>query len=232
MALLELRHVSRAHGGAAQPRLALEDVCLDLYAGELVAVWGQRRSGRSTLLRVASGIEAPDRGAVLFEGRELARAGGDPRIALCREPERPPATPSLHEALLRDLLAMGRRPAQAARLAAGALERAGAAEAAGLRPCDLDSAQRVRACIARALLCSPRLLLIDEPLLGVPASAQEALIELLGGLAAEGIAVLFSTDEAGAFHGAVQRTLALDRGRLRGQLSPPAAEVLPLRRPA
>jgi hypothetical protein len=53
----------------------LEDASLSVDPGELVAVWGLRGSGRTTLLRLAAGIDAPDAGAVLFAGRDLAAHG-------------------------------------------------------------------------------------------------------------------------------------------------------------
>src|SRR5208282_855441 len=75
MSLLELEHVSKSYGRGSS--VALGDVCLKLDAGELVAVWGRRRSGRSTLLRIAAGLEPPDTGTVRFEGHDLASRLGD-----------------------------------------------------------------------------------------------------------------------------------------------------------
>ena len=67
----------------------MRDVSLVSSAGELVAVWGRRRSGRSTLLRVAAGVEPPDAGVVRFAGRELTVAASDrgtpDRIGYCRK---------------------------------------------------------------------------------------------------------------------------------------------------
>ena len=74
MSLLELEHVNKRFGRDWRGRVALCDVSLELDAGELVVVWGLRRSGRSTLLRVSAGVEPADAGAVRFDGRELAGA--------------------------------------------------------------------------------------------------------------------------------------------------------------
>jgi hypothetical protein len=58
MSLLALEHVEKAYGSGSGRHVVLRDVSLEIEAGEMVAVWGLRRSGRSTLLRVAAGIEA------------------------------------------------------------------------------------------------------------------------------------------------------------------------------
>jgi predicted ABC-type transport system involved in lysophospholipase L1 biosynthesis ATPase subunit len=75
VSLLELRHV-RKHRARGSRRVEVpRDVSLEVDAGELVAVWSSRRSGRSgrsTLLAVAAGVEPPDSGLVLFEGKDLS----------------------------------------------------------------------------------------------------------------------------------------------------------------
>src|SRR5271167_4261076 len=82
MALLELEHVSKRFGRGSGERIALHDVTLELEHGELVGVWGRRRSGRSTLLRVVAGIELPDEGVVRIEGRALHSARA--QVRFCR----------------------------------------------------------------------------------------------------------------------------------------------------
>ena len=72
--ILELEHVGKRYRHGS--RVALEDVSLVIEVGEMVVVWGERRSGRSTLLRVAAGIEPADTGVVRLEERELAAGGG------------------------------------------------------------------------------------------------------------------------------------------------------------
>ena len=72
MSLLELEHVAKGYGRGS--RVVLEDVSLAIDAGEMVVVWGERQSGRSTLMRIAAGIEAPDTGVVRFDGQRPGRA--------------------------------------------------------------------------------------------------------------------------------------------------------------
>ena len=75
MSLLELEGVCKRSTRGDRRRLVLDDASLSIDAGELVAVWGLRGSGRTTLLRLATGIDAPDAGSVRFDGRDLAAHG-------------------------------------------------------------------------------------------------------------------------------------------------------------
>jgi ribose transport system ATP-binding protein len=95
----------------------------------------------------------------------------------------------------------------------------------------LDGADAVRVAVARALARQPKLLVIDEPILGVDLLARDTILLLLRSLADEGIAVLTSTTETTGLAGA-DRALSLGGGELRGSSSPELASVVPLRRPA
>jgi putative ABC transport system ATP-binding protein len=234
MSLLELEHVSKAYGRLPQARVVLNDVSLDLDAGELATVWGMRRSGRSTLLRVAAGIEAPDKGIARVEGRSLTARGGEgarTRIGYCRKTFAPAGAQTVLGELLEDPLACGIDPRSASRRVHSALERTGAGPCSTLRASELDAAQRVRVAIARALLLGPRLLVIDEPTLGVGSRQRNEILLMLRSLANDGMAVLTSADSDTGLLGA-DRGLALAKGRLRGELEPELAEVVPLPRSA
>src|ERR1700722_11705548 len=71
MSLLELRGDTKRYRSGLRERSVLNEVDLRLEPGELAIVWGARRSGRSTLLRIAAGVQAPDSGTVLYEGEAL-----------------------------------------------------------------------------------------------------------------------------------------------------------------
>lgn len=237
--LLELRGV-RARGGSGPGRRALlDDVSLTLAAGELAVVWGMRRSGRSTLLRIAAGIEAPSAGSVRFAGREL-HAGGTHAlgagIGYCRK-----GLPfadgqrALDHAMV-GLLSRWVTPSRARTRAQAALERVGAGHVAALRAPELSAAEAVRVALARTLALTPRLLVIDEPVKGVELLDRDPVLALLRSLADEGIAVLASTGESTALSQA-DSAYVLSGGELRGAPAErPAREqppnVVPLRRAA
>ncbi len=234
MSLLALEGVGKRYSGAAGGRAVLCDVSLQLDVGELAVVWGLKGSGRSTLLRVAAGIEAPDSGTVRFEGRDLANNGEDLLGGGIGYPERMfrfTEGQGVLDQVIVGLLARGVSPRHARVQARRALERVDAEHAATQRVAALDEGERVRVSIARALALEPALLVIDEPTRGVDLLERDGILALLRSLADEGITVLASTRDSTGLAGA-DRALVISEGELRG--APPAelATVLPLRRPA
>jgi ABC-type multidrug transport system ATPase subunit len=210
-------------------RLLLDDICLEVDVGELVAIWGKRRSGRSSLLHLACGLARPDDGVVRFDGRELRgpTAIGD-GIAYCAGAFRAGDAWPLERELVEVQLARGVPSRHARRRAHAALERTGARDLAGHLLRTLRGAEQVRAMLALALTSAPRLLLVDDVVAGVELVERRAILKLLRSLADDGLAVLTSTDETSALAGA-DRALTLSEGRLHGRLAPALAEVVPLR---
>jgi predicted ABC-type transport system involved in lysophospholipase L1 biosynthesis ATPase subunit len=234
MSLLVLENVSKLCRDGPRERAVLRDVTLELAGGELAVVWGLRRSGRSTLLRIAAGIESPDGGAVRLEGRDLARHGEDlvgGRIGYCQMTFRAAAGHTVFDQVVGRLLGRGIAPAEARSRARGALERTGAERCAGLRPLQLDSAEAVRVALARTLALRPRLLVIDEPVKGVELAQRDGILLLLRSLADEGITVFASTGDSPGLTGA-DRGFTLGDGELHASPAPRLAPVLPLRRAA
>jgi len=232
MSLLSLERVTRRYGRSSHERVVLRDVSFELDSGELVAVWGLRRSGRSTLLRVAAGIEAPDTGVVYFAGRKLD-GGGElgSGIGYCRRAFRGAEGGIVLDELMVAPLAHGVRPSAARSRARTALERSGAERCATRRLNELDGAEAMRVTIARALALQPSLLVIDEPTNGVDLIERDPILSLLRSLADEGIAVLISAGEATGLSGA-DRALSLADGELRGSRLPELAPVVSLHRQA
>lgn len=227
MMLLRLAGVSVRFPGAT----ALADVSLEVAAGELVIVWGPARSGRSTLLEVASGVRRPDSGTVTFVGQPpgglLGRHGG---FALMTT-----GSNGLlgHDDLVIDQVAypairkMSRWRAQAA--ADGALRRCGVDDLEQERMSRLSPAERVRVLLARSLVREPRLVLLDEPTAGLSHPESERLLELVRSLVRDdGISVLMTDDAEGAALIPGARVLTMQRGTLRGAGPTPPADVIPL----
>lgn len=227
MSLLTIEHVALLDRELSD-RLLLDDICLDLEAGELVSVWGKRRSGRSSLLRLACGLIRPDGGVVRFDGRALRGPAIGAGIAYCGGVSHVGEAWPLQRELTEVQLARGLSRRQARARAQEALERTGAAPLAGRLLRSLRGSEQARAMLALALSVQPRLLLVDDIVTGVPAIERMAILRLLRSLADEGIAILSSTDEAPALAGA-DRALTLSDGRLHGRTAPQLAEVLPLR---
>jgi len=232
MSLLSVEHATKRYRRGRLERVAIKDVSLEIEPGELVAVWGARRSGRSTLLRVAAGIESPEEGVVRFEGRELARFRNSilgHRLGYCQMGFNAADGGLVVEHIAAGLLAQRASPRDARRRAQEMLLRVGASQCERMSCHELDGAEAVRVSIAGALVTAPALLVIDEPTNGVEPLDRDPILALLRSLANEGVAVLMSTGDAQGLSGA-DRALSLDNGELRGEARPSGAQVLPLRR--
>lgn len=234
MSLLELRNVGKADLCGSRRIEILRDVSLGIDAGELVTVWGRRRSGRSTLLAVAAGIDSPDTGAVLFEGKDLSARGGSvlgDGIGYCRQGAGVASGRRVIDSVRAGLLARGVAVPVAYSRAHEALRRVGAEGCSQLALGDLDAAEAVRVSIACVLVLGPRVLVIDEPTKGVDLLERDEIVLLLRSLANEGIAVLVSDGDGSGLSDA-DRALTLAEGELRGKRTPEkGGAVLPLKRP-
>lgn len=218
MSLLVLDHVTKRLRHGRSEVAVLQDVSMEIAVGELVAVRGARRSGRSTLLQVATGLLAPDAGSVLFAGRDVADVALGRDIAW--------AAPVFDAAMGRTIAEQVGFPDATTSEAKRMLDTMGAADLAGLRPRQCRHDELLIACIARAMVRSPRLLVLDVPVTGLNTVIAERVMELLRAIALGGTAVLFTEDEAML---GVDRTLIIDQGRVRGVTSPASAEVIPIR---
>jgi putative ABC transport system ATP-binding protein len=230
MSLLAIEDVSKRVGNGARARAVLRGVSLVLELGEYVVVWGVRGSGRSTLLRVAAGVEAPDTGSVSFDGRPLSGTGGElgEGIGYCHKHFGAGEGRGPLDVVMMGLLARGAEASNARMRATAALERCELLDRARVPLSELDAAEQIRLALARSLALSPRLLIVDEPTSGVELLQRDGILALLRTLADGGIAVLASASGPAGLSGA-DRTLALGDGSLRGQLDPPLAKVVHLR---
>lgn len=228
MSLLVLDGVSKRYRRGRREYVALNNVSLSVDRGEVVAVLGTRQSGRSTLLRIAAGLERPDEGRVRFEGIDPSTSVIGRRLVYCRMSFSELEGDRVLDHVAAGLLAQRMATVPAARTAERALARTGVADCARMKPYEMRAAERVRVAIARALTSSPSLLVIDEPTATVGILESDPILRLLRSIADEGVAVLMSTGDATALSGA-DRAKSLDQGELRGELEPQEAEVVPFR---
>lgn len=231
MSLLSLDGVTKRYAEGLGERVVLDAVSMELGEGELGVVWGLRRSGRSTLLRIAAGVQTPDAGTVRFEGRDLAERSErllGTEIGYCRKSLRSAEGGTVLEELLVGLLARGDSSSRARARASHALRRVGAPDLASRRLTELDATETIRVALARTLAHDPRLLIVDEPVQGVDLLDRDEILRLVRAIADEGVAVLASATESTGLSGA-DRAYALGGGELRGGPTAEPAPVIELR---
>jgi ABC-type cobalamin/Fe3+-siderophores transport system ATPase subunit len=204
----------------------LQDVSLDLGEGEVLAVLAQRAQGKTSLLRVAAGIQRPDQGSVLFEGQDLWSLSERKRSRLLAghigwAASAVPAldVPMLANVALPLFAACGKR--EAYKRATAALERVGAPECAEQFWGSLADWERALAAIAQGIARDPKLLLVDDLTASLGLDEAVEVAHLLDSLAKErGLGVLMSVSDANSTSWS-GRVATLAGGRLIEAPTPP-----------
>ncbi len=173
--LIACRHVSKRYVDIrdGEPVAALDDVSLDIAAGEFVTVIGPSGCGKTTLLNILAGFERPSAGEVLLEDRAVGGPGADRGVVFQEYALFPWLT-------LRQNVEYGPRergmPAEAVRrLADQHLRMVGLSGFENRYPHELSGGMRQRAALARVLVNDPKILLMDEPFAAVDAQARSIL---------------------------------------------------------
>jgi ABC-2 type transport system ATP-binding protein len=215
--LLELRAASKRLGS----REVLRGVGFSVRRGEIYALLGPNGAGKTTLVRVISGRFRLDEGEVRIEGRDPCR-GGDARRALGLVPQEIALYPDLsvraNLSVLGRLAGIGRRDLRAA--VGEALRWTGLAERARDRVGLLSGGMQRRLNLAAGTLHAPRLLLLDEPTVGVDPVARERIHDMLFDLRARGVGILLTTHDLEQAERLADRVGVLVDGRLLVEGSP------------
>jgi NitT/TauT family transport system ATP-binding protein len=153
--------------------VALEDITFDVAPGEFVCLLGPSGSGKSTVLNVLAGLDVPDSGSVVMNGTAITGPGPD-RAVLFQEPALFPWMTVLGNVEFA-LRMVGVPPGERRDRAMQWLSKVHLARFTDAQPHELSGGMRQRAALARALACSPEVLLADEPFGSLDAQAREAL---------------------------------------------------------
>jgi polar amino acid transport system ATP-binding protein len=231
--LLTLRGVHKSFGD----NHVLRGVDLDIRAGEVVCLIGASGSGKTTLLRCVNHLEVPSAGHVVLDGELIGKYTHRGRLA---------ALPARDLAAQRQAVGMvfqhfnlfahrtavenvieapcqvkGTRRDEARRTARELLARVGLADKADAYPRQLSGGQQQRVAIARALAMNPKLMLFDEPTSALDPEIVGEVLDVMRGLADDGMTMLVATHEMSFARDVADRVVFMDGGVIVEQ-GPPA----------
>lgn len=220
MALVELRQVSKRFQKGDETITPLEQVDLDIHAGEFVSLMGPSGTGKSTLLNLISGIDRPDQGTIVVDGVEISGMSrsrlADWRAAnlgyIFQTHNLIPVLTAYENVELPTLL-LPLSSAQRRQRVELALEAVGLQDRAGHYPRQLSGGQEQRVGIARAIVAHPKIVVADEPTgsLDVDTGAQiQILLQRLNRELNITLLMVTHDDQTAAI---ASRQLRLDRGK-------------------
>ena len=191
--------------------LAVDRIDLEARAGTVHGLLGRNGAGKTTLMRMILGLLAPDSGSVRILGRPAEPGEVESRRAVAGFVEEPRFYPYLSARRNLELLArLNGRPGGNA--AGEALELVGLAGSGGQKAGNFSTGMRQRLGIAAALLREARLMVLDEPTIGLDPENARAVRKLLAELAGRGIAVLLSSHNMAEVAGLCQRVTIIRDG--------------------
>jgi general L-amino acid transport system ATP-binding protein len=205
---------------------ALRGASLQVQRGEVVVIMGPSGSGKSTFIRTFNALEDYQKGIIQFDGLPL---GNDLRHieAIRREVGMVfqqfnlfPHLTVLQNLTLAPMLVRGRSRAQAQQRALELLTRVGIAEQAGKFPGQLSGGQQQRVAIARSLCMDPRLMLFDEPTSALDPEMVREVLDVMQGLAADGMTMVVVTHEVRFARQVADRVVLMADGQV-VEIAPP-----------
>ncbi|WP_265523297.1 amino acid ABC transporter ATP-binding protein [Oerskovia flava] len=204
----------------------LQDIDLTVHRGEVLVVIGPSGSGKSTLCRAINRLETISSGQISIdgvplpeEGKALARLRSD--VGMVFQSFNLFAHKTvLENVTLGPLKVRGMKSAAAKQEAMDLLDRVGVANQAQKMPAQLSGGQQQRVAIARALAMNPKVMLFDEPTSALDPEMINEVLDVMVGLAKEGMTMVVVTHEMGFARKAAHRVVFMDAGRIVEEAEP------------
>jgi putative ABC transport system ATP-binding protein len=218
-ALLEARDLVRSYPAGGRLLRVVDGVSLAVARGEFVVITGPSGSGKTTLLTLLSGLDRPDAGSVVLEGRELT-ALSEEQLAPVRNASIGFVFQSYH--LIPSLSALEnvmfpaelRGDPRARDKAAALLDQAGVLARAGNFPHQLSGGEQQRVAVCRALVNEPAILFADEPTGNLDTASGRAVLALMRGLQRAHRTALVAVTHSAEIAAGADRVLTLVDGRM------------------
>jgi ABC-type polar amino acid transport system ATPase subunit len=214
--MIEIKNVSKWFGEFQ----VLADVNEVVQRGQKVVICGPSGSGKSTLLRCINGLEPYQKGEIVVDGVSLS----DPKTNLYKLREKLgmvfqrfelyPHMTVLRNITLAPMKVRKKSRQEAEKKAMELLERVGIPDKAGAYPANLSGGQQQRVAIARALAMEPACMMFDEPTSALDPEMIQEVLEVMIGLAQEGMTMLVVTHEMGFAREVADEIIFMDAGRI------------------
>ncbi len=228
-ALVRLTGVNKYFGALH----VLQDIDLTITQGEVVVLIGPSGSGKSTLCRTINRLETIDAGTISVDGRPLPAEGRAlarlrAEVGMVFQSFNLFAHKTVLENVVLGQVKVRKVPrAEAETKARALLERVGVGAQAEKYPAQLSGGQQQRVAIARALAMDPKVMLFDEPTSALDPEMINEVLDVMRGLAAEGMTMVVVTHEMGFARSAAHRVLFMADGRIVEQNTPEAFFTAP-----
>ncbi len=208
--VLVARHVTVTYGH----HVAVGEVDLSLWAGEVTALMGRNGSGKSTLMWALQGSRKRSAGSVRVDGADPAALGAEARRRLVGLVPQTAADLLYLEDVAEECRASDREAHAPAGTARALLDRLAPGIDPRVHPRDLSEGQRLALVLAVVLTSGPSVICLDEPTRGLDYPGKRALAEILGGLKAQGAAVLVATHDVEFVAQVADRVVVLADGEV------------------
>ena len=197
-----LEKVSKTYGRDDLIVKALDNVSLEIYKGDYLAVMGASGSGKSTAMNIIGCLDRPSKGVYKLNGTPVENLSDD-ELAELRNQKLGFVFQQFHllsdatalENVLLPMIYAGVNPLEREERAKNALKKVGLSERVNNRPNQLSGGQQQRVAIARAIINNPALLLADEPTGALDSKTTEDVLDLFDKLHASGITIVLVTHE-------------------------------------
>ena len=197
-----LEKVSKMYGKGELIVKALDNVNLDIYKGDYLAVMGASGSGKSTAMNIIGCLDRPSQGVYKLNGTPVENLSDD-ELAELRNQKLGFVFQQFHllsdatalENVLLPMIYAGVDPIERAERAKNALDKVGLSERVNNRPNQLSGGQQQRVAIARAIINNPAILLADEPTGALDSKTTEDVLDLFDKLHESGITIVLVTHE-------------------------------------